>query len=65
MSLKHVHLLLISVATILLLMMGAWSYGQYQQLADSKYILSMIGCLGLSIVLIIYGISFFKKTKSL
>jgi len=65
MSIKAIHILLISCAIILSLGFGVWSIAYAQNTGDSSYKLTGFASFAIGLGLIFYGIHFIKKAKSL
>jgi hypothetical protein len=63
MSLKHFHIIFISVAVVLCLIFGLWSVQAYYQEMNFGYLSAGIFSFCLSLGLIIYGVIFLKKLK--
>jgi len=65
MSIKAIHIILISCATLLSLGFGVWSVMFAGNTGDGSYKLVGFGSFAIGIGLIFYGIHFIKKAKSL
>jgi hypothetical protein len=65
MSIKAIHIILISCAILLSLGFGLWSMAYAKSAGDSSYKLVGFASFVIGIGLIFYGIHFIKKAKSL
>lgn len=63
MSLKHFHIVFISIAVLLSIIFGLWAIQTYNQELSFAYLSAGIFSFCLSIGLLIYGVLFLKKIK--
>jgi hypothetical protein len=65
MSIKAIHIILISCAIMLSLGFGVWSILFAKNTGDSSYQLTGFASIAIGIGLVFYGIHFIKKARSL
>jgi steroid 5-alpha reductase family enzyme len=65
MGLRSFHLLFIALSVLLMAFVAAWATGQYRQEHNALYALWGAGAVVLGAILVIYGASFQRKTRSL
>lgn len=65
MSLRVVHLVFISCATILAAFFAAWAGGQYQEVHRTGYAVTAAGSAVAALALALYGTAFQRKTRRL
>ncbi|MBI4436168.1 MAG: hypothetical protein HY590_01990 [Candidatus Omnitrophica bacterium] len=65
MSLKEFHIVFMTSAVLLCLGFSYWGFVQYHELRGASYVVTAILSLVTAMGLVIYEISFIKKTKTL
>jgi ABC-type enterobactin transport system permease subunit len=65
MGLRRFHLFFIAVSVALAAFVAAWAGGQYRQLHEIRFIVTVIVCLAAGGALAVYGAKFQRRTRNL
>jgi hypothetical protein len=63
MSLRGVHVVFITAATLLSLVMAAWCYDQYRAVGSTGFLASSAAAVLAAVGLVTYGVWFLGKTR--
>ncbi len=65
MSLKHFHILFVTISTLLVLWLAWLAWGMYRTQAGTLYLMLALLASASTIALVAYGVWFWKKMKKL
>ena len=63
MTLRGVHVVFVTAATLLALFMALWCYGQYREVGGTGFLASAVAALVCAVGLVSYGAWFLGKTR--